>query len=226
MVDTTCGSVLNVWKNVKRYAQDGFTSVIHGKYCHEETRATASQALNTGDGHYLVVLDHDEAGVVCEYIRHGGDARGVSRPVRARRVAGLRPGSRPGARRLRQPDDDAELGVAGDRRDVPAGDAGPVRRGGAGVAVPRVRHDLQRDAGSAGRGHRRCSTQSADRPDGGARRLQQQQHVQPRPHLRRAGAHVPHRGPRRAAVGERDPAQADRREGGSGDDRAGCRPAR
>ncbi len=73
MVDTTCGSVLNVWKNVKRYARDGFTSVIHGKYRHEETRATASQALNTANGHYLVVLDHDEARVVCEYIRHGGN---------------------------------------------------------------------------------------------------------------------------------------------------------
>ena len=74
MVDTTCGSVLNVWKNVKRYAQDGFTSVIHGKYWHEETRATASQALNTANGHYLVVLDHDETAAVCDYIRHGGDA--------------------------------------------------------------------------------------------------------------------------------------------------------
>ena len=40
LVDTTCGSVLNVWKNVRRYAQDGFTSIIHGKYKHEETRAT------------------------------------------------------------------------------------------------------------------------------------------------------------------------------------------
>src|SRR5687768_10893035 len=39
LVDTTCGSVLNVWKNVIRYAQDGFTSVIHGKVKHEETRA-------------------------------------------------------------------------------------------------------------------------------------------------------------------------------------------
>ena len=46
MVDTTCGSVLNVWKNVKRYAQDGFTSIIHGKVWHEETQATASQALD------------------------------------------------------------------------------------------------------------------------------------------------------------------------------------
>src|SRR3954470_5968711 len=54
LVDTTCGSVLNVWKNVKRYAADGFTSVIHGKYWHEETRATASQASFDGNGHYLV----------------------------------------------------------------------------------------------------------------------------------------------------------------------------
>ena len=72
LVDTTCGSVLNVWKNVKRYAEDGFTSVIHGKYWHEETRATASQALHAGSGRYLIVLDHAEAGAVCDYIRSGG----------------------------------------------------------------------------------------------------------------------------------------------------------
>ncbi len=77
LVDTTCGSVLNVWKNVKRYARDGFTSVIHGKYWHEETRATASQALHAGTGHYLVVLNRDEAGVACSYIRHGGDHHAV-----------------------------------------------------------------------------------------------------------------------------------------------------
>jgi 4-hydroxy-3-methylbut-2-en-1-yl diphosphate reductase len=73
LVDTTCGSVLNVWKNVKRYTDDGFTSVIHGKYWHEETRATASQALRDGRGQYLVVLDREEASTVCDYIRHGGD---------------------------------------------------------------------------------------------------------------------------------------------------------
>jgi 4-hydroxy-3-methylbut-2-enyl diphosphate reductase len=72
MVDTTCGSVLNVWKNVKRYAQDGFTSVIHGKYWHEETQATASQALQYPGGRYLVVYDRPEAAAVCDYIRHGG----------------------------------------------------------------------------------------------------------------------------------------------------------
>jgi 4-hydroxy-3-methylbut-2-enyl diphosphate reductase len=74
LVDTTCGSVLNVWKNVRRYAQDGFTAVIHGKVRHEETRATASQATAFPNGHYLVVRDHDEAAIACDFIRHGGDA--------------------------------------------------------------------------------------------------------------------------------------------------------
>jgi 4-hydroxy-3-methylbut-2-en-1-yl diphosphate reductase len=74
LVDTTCGSVLNVWKNVTRYARDGFTSIIHGKYKHEETRATASQALKFANGRYLVVLDREEAQYVCDYIRDGGDS--------------------------------------------------------------------------------------------------------------------------------------------------------
>jgi 4-hydroxy-3-methylbut-2-enyl diphosphate reductase len=73
LVDTTCGSVLNVWKNVKRYSVDGFTSIIHGKYWHEETRATASQARQSGLGHFLVVLDRVEATLACDYIRRGGD---------------------------------------------------------------------------------------------------------------------------------------------------------
>ncbi|NQW04764.1 MAG: 4-hydroxy-3-methylbut-2-enyl diphosphate reductase, partial [Acidobacteria bacterium] len=74
LVDTTCGSVLTVWKNVRRYAQDGFTSIIHGKIQHEETRATASQATQYPDGHYFVVLNKAEAAVVCDYIVSGGDA--------------------------------------------------------------------------------------------------------------------------------------------------------
>jgi 4-hydroxy-3-methylbut-2-enyl diphosphate reductase len=72
LVDTTCGSVLNVWKNVKRYAEDGLTSIIHGKMWHEETRATASQAADK-NGHFLVVLNLQETAEVCDYIRHGGD---------------------------------------------------------------------------------------------------------------------------------------------------------
>jgi 4-hydroxy-3-methylbut-2-enyl diphosphate reductase len=73
LVDTTCGSVLNVWKNVSRYAREGYTSVIHGKYWHEETEATASQAVQVAGGHYLVVLDKVEAAIVCAYIKGIGD---------------------------------------------------------------------------------------------------------------------------------------------------------
>ena len=69
MVDTTCGSVLNVWKNVHKYTRDGFTAVIHGKHHHEETKATASQALTHEGGHYLCVRDRAETAVVCDFIR-------------------------------------------------------------------------------------------------------------------------------------------------------------
>jgi 4-hydroxy-3-methylbut-2-enyl diphosphate reductase len=72
LVDTTCGSVLNVWKNVRRYAESGYTSVIHGKVWHEETQATASHAVEYG-GRFLVVFNQDETGLVCDYIRRGGD---------------------------------------------------------------------------------------------------------------------------------------------------------
>jgi 4-hydroxy-3-methylbut-2-en-1-yl diphosphate reductase len=68
LVDTTCGSVLNVWKRVESYARDGFTALIHGKYYHEETRATASQVRKHGEGHYLIVRDMTEARVICDFI--------------------------------------------------------------------------------------------------------------------------------------------------------------
>jgi 4-hydroxy-3-methylbut-2-enyl diphosphate reductase len=69
LVDTTCGSVLNVWKNVHKYAREGFTAVIHGKHYHEETRATASQALTHAGGQYLCLRDRAETEIVCAYIR-------------------------------------------------------------------------------------------------------------------------------------------------------------
>ncbi len=68
LVDTTCGSVLNVWKNVRQYARDGYTAVIHGKVKHEETQATASQAITTSKGRYLIILDRNEATELCRYI--------------------------------------------------------------------------------------------------------------------------------------------------------------
>ncbi|KAA3656284.1 MAG: 4-hydroxy-3-methylbut-2-enyl diphosphate reductase [Calditrichaeota bacterium] len=73
LVDTTCGSVLNVWKRVQNYARDGFTSIIHGKWNHEETRATSSQTQNYPESHFIVVLDMQEAEMVCDYIAGNGD---------------------------------------------------------------------------------------------------------------------------------------------------------
>ena len=75
LVDTTCGSVLNVWRKVREHARDGFTSVIHGKLHHEETLATASQAAAVDGGRYVVILDAEQAGLLCDVIR-GSAGRG------------------------------------------------------------------------------------------------------------------------------------------------------
>ena len=68
VVDTTCGSVLLVWKHVESYARDGFTALIHGKHYHEESRATASQVSNHEGGRYIIVRDMEEAEIVCDYL--------------------------------------------------------------------------------------------------------------------------------------------------------------
>jgi 4-hydroxy-3-methylbut-2-enyl diphosphate reductase len=73
VVDTTCGSVLNVWKRVESYARDGFTAIIHGKYWHEETRATSSQVTKYPGGKFLVLLNMDEARMVIDFLEQGGD---------------------------------------------------------------------------------------------------------------------------------------------------------
>jgi 4-hydroxy-3-methylbut-2-en-1-yl diphosphate reductase len=75
LVDTTCGSVLNVWKRVESYARDGYTALIHGKHYHEETRATASQVLKHPSGAFLVVRDMAEAREVCDYIEGRGSRK-------------------------------------------------------------------------------------------------------------------------------------------------------
>jgi 4-hydroxy-3-methylbut-2-enyl diphosphate reductase len=73
IVDTICGSVLNVWKRVENYARSGFTAVIHGKYYHEETQATSSRVLSYPNGRYLIVLNMEETNYVCDYIRGKGN---------------------------------------------------------------------------------------------------------------------------------------------------------
>jgi 4-hydroxy-3-methylbut-2-en-1-yl diphosphate reductase len=73
-IDTTCGDVMSVWRRVRDYAKGGFTSIIHGKAAHEETRATASRALgDLENGQYLIILTLADCDYVCAYIRQGGD---------------------------------------------------------------------------------------------------------------------------------------------------------
>ncbi len=74
LVDTTCGSVLNVWKRVESYSREGFTAIIHGKHWHEETRATSSQVRKYPGGKYVIVRDMQETEEVCAYIRGELDA--------------------------------------------------------------------------------------------------------------------------------------------------------
>ena len=53
---THTDATLQVWNSVDIYGRKQFTSIIHGKYSHEETVATASFADK-----YNIVRDLDEA---------------------------------------------------------------------------------------------------------------------------------------------------------------------
>ena len=70
IIDTTCPWVSKVWNSVEKHKKRDHTSIIHGKYKHEETVATSSFA-----GTYLVVLNLEEAAYVCDYMLNGGNKK-------------------------------------------------------------------------------------------------------------------------------------------------------
>lgn len=64
--DTTCPFVEKVWKRGRQLGGKGHTLVIHGKYRHEETRATFSHASQHAPA--VVVFDPEEARVMADII--------------------------------------------------------------------------------------------------------------------------------------------------------------
>lgn len=65
--DTTCPFVEKVWKRGDQLGQKGYSLVIHGKYQHEETRATFSHAAESGP--VVVVYNPEEAIILGEIMR-------------------------------------------------------------------------------------------------------------------------------------------------------------
>mmetsp|Transcript_9396 Transcript_9396/g.14523 ORF Transcript_9396/g.14523 Transcript_9396/m.14523 type:complete len:487 (+) Transcript_9396:117-1577(+) len=72
VVDTTCPWVSKVWNTVHKHQVKGLTSVIHGKYAHEETMATKSMCET-----YLCVKNLEEAEYLADFILNAkpGDGR-------------------------------------------------------------------------------------------------------------------------------------------------------
>jgi len=84
VVDTTCPWVAKVWNTVHTHQVRGLTSVIHGKYAHEETMATKSMCET-----YMCVKNVEEAEFVADFIltAEEGDGRAEEFMVKFRKAS-------------------------------------------------------------------------------------------------------------------------------------------
>ncbi len=64
--DTTCPFVERVWKKSEKLGEENYSIIIHGKYNHEETRATFSRSEKNAPA--IIVKDINESRVLGEFI--------------------------------------------------------------------------------------------------------------------------------------------------------------
>ena len=65
--DTTCPFVEKVWNRASHLGKDNYTVIVHGKYKHEETRATFSHSKEYAPT--IIIRDIGEAKLLGKYIK-------------------------------------------------------------------------------------------------------------------------------------------------------------
>ncbi len=66
--NTTCPFVEKVWNRADSLGKENFTIIVHGKYKHEETRATFSHSKESA--HTLIIRDIEEAKVLGQFMNN------------------------------------------------------------------------------------------------------------------------------------------------------------
>jgi len=79
VVDTTCPWVAKVWSTVHTHQVRGLTSVIHGKYAHEETMATKSMCET-----YICVKNMAEVEYLADFILNAKEGDGRAEELMAK----------------------------------------------------------------------------------------------------------------------------------------------
>ena len=87
--NTTCPFVEKVWNRSEKLGETEHTILIHGKYNHEETRATFSRSSQFAPS--LILKDLDEARLLAEYIQEKKDLQEFSIDFEGRHSQGFDP---------------------------------------------------------------------------------------------------------------------------------------